>query len=84
VRTLIGLPPLVPISLQQLASEFIARSYRERLKRAGEPECDLCGERRKPGQLQAGCKRCGYEPDEPVSWQNDQPEVNEVTRGTRY
>jgi predicted amidophosphoribosyltransferase len=56
-RTHPSLPPLVPAPIQQWAHDFVAACFRERLARAGLPECALCGERNALGR--ADCARCG-------------------------
>lgn len=59
--TLRGLRPLIPIGIQQMADELVRRSYRARLERAGEPECELCGSRRHPdASIADACERCGH------------------------
>lgn len=61
--TLPGLPPLVPVPLQQLADELVRRSYRMRLGQSADPvePCELCGARRHPdAHISDPCATCGH------------------------
>ncbi len=55
--TLPSIPPIVPRSLVDWASDFVRACYRERLRRAGQPECGLCLHRN--DFTRCDCERCG-------------------------
>lgn len=61
MSTLIGHPALIPQPLAQLVHDFVARSYHERLKRAGADDCELCGARPHPdATIEDQCEKCGF------------------------